>query len=116
MKHKKKGKILDRKKEPRELMLRNLASSILIYEKIKTTEAKAKAVRSLVERMINVAKKGDLAARRLLIKKLLQKNAITKTVDVLGNRYKDRNGGYTRIIKLGNRRGDGAKIVQIELV
>jgi len=116
MRHKKKGTILDRKKAPRELMLRNLVSSILIYEKVKTTEAKAKAVKPLVEKMITKAKKGNLTARRSLIKFLLQKMAIRKSMEVLGDRYKDRNGGYTRIIKLGTRQGDGAKIVQIELV
>jgi len=116
MRHNKKGKILGRKKGPRELMLRNLASSILIYEKVKTTEAKAKAVKPLVERMITIAKKGDLTARRRLIEVLLQKNAIKKTLEVLADRYRERPGGYTRIIKIGNRKGDGAKIVQIELV
>lgn len=116
MRHRKKGKILDRKKGPREMMLRNLASSLLIYEKIKTTEAKAKAVKPLVEKMITVAKKGDLTARRKLIETLPQKMAIKKSMEVLGDRYKERDGGYTRIIKLGSRQGDGAEIVQIELV
>lgn len=116
MRHRNKNKILDRQKQPRELMLRNLASSILLYEKVKTTEAKAKAVKPLVERMITTAKKGDLNARRGLIKVLLQKNAIKKSMEVLGERYKDRQGGYTRIIKLGTRQGDGAEMVQIELV
>ncbi|MBU0637170.1 MAG: 50S ribosomal protein L17 [Patescibacteria group bacterium] len=116
MRHQKKAKKLDRKKEPRELMLRNLASSIIIYEKVKTTEAKAKVVRSMVEKVITVAKKGDLTARRKLIQILPQKMAVKKTMEVLGTRYKERSGGYTRIIKLGARKGDGAKIVQIELV
>jgi len=116
MRHRNKGKILDRKKAPRESMLRNMASSILIYEKIKTTEAKAKVVRPLVERMITLAKTGDLTSRRSLLKVLLQKTAVTKALEVLGARYKERNGGYTRIIKLEPRQGDGAKMVQIELV
>ncbi|KKQ60339.1 MAG: 50S ribosomal protein L17 [Parcubacteria group bacterium GW2011_GWE2_38_18] len=116
MRHRNKNKILDREKAPRELMLRNLASSILIYEKVKTTEAKAKVVRSLLEKMITVAKKGDLNARRQLIETLPQKMAIKKSMDVLGERYKDRDGGYSRIIKLGTRKGDGAEMVQIELV
>lgn len=116
MRHRVKGKILDRKKEPREMMLRNLASSVLIYEKVETTEAKAKAVKPLVEKMITVAKKGDLAARRKLIETLPQKMAVKKSMEVLGKRYKDRDGGYTRIIKLGNREGDGAKVVKLELV
>jgi large subunit ribosomal protein L17 len=116
MRHRNKGKILDREKAPRELMLRNLVSSILIYEKVKTTEAKAKVARPLVEKMITFAKTGTLASRRELIKFLLQKNSIKKAMEVLGDRYKDREGGYTRITKLGNRQGDGAKVVQIELV
>jgi len=116
MRHRNKNKILDRKKGPRELMLRNLASSILLYEKVKTTRAKARAVRSLAERSITSAKAGDLTARRGLIKVLLQKNAVKKSLDVLGVRYQTRPGGYTRMVKLGSRRGDGAEMVQIELV
>ena len=98
------------------MMLRNLASSILMYEKIKTTEAKAKAVRPMVERMITKAKKGDLASRRQLISVLPQELAVKKAMDVLGKRYANRPGGYTRIVKLGHRQGDGAEVVQIELV
>ncbi|NCA96022.1 MAG: 50S ribosomal protein L17 [Methanomicrobia archaeon] len=116
MRHRNKNKILDRKKGPRELMLRNLASSILLYEKVKTTKAKAQAVRPLVERMITASKAGDLNARRGLIKVLLQKNAVKKALEVLGVRYQNRPGGYTRTTKLGVRPGDGAEMVQIELV
>ena len=116
MRHRNKNKILDRKKGPRELMLRNLASSILIYEKVKTTKAKAAAVRPLVEKLITASKAGNLAARRGLIKVLLQKNAVKKAMEVLGDRYKSRDGGYTRTTKLGPRPGDGAEMVQIELV
>lgn len=116
MRHNNKNKILGRKKEPREMMIRNLASSILMYEKIKTTEAKSKVVKSFVEKLITVSKKGDLTARRKLIEVLPQKLAIKKAMEVLGDRYKDQKGGYTRIIKLGARKGDGAEMVQIELV
>ena len=116
MKHRKKKKILDRKKEPREMMLRNLAASIIIYEKVKTTQTKAKAVKPLVEKIITLAKKGDLTARRRLIEILPQKMAIKKVMEVLGKRYQERQGGYTRIVKLGTREGDGAEIAQIELV
>jgi len=116
MRHRNKNKILDRQKGPRELMLRNLASSILLYEKVKTTKAKAQAVRPLVERMITASKAGDLSARRGLIKALLQKNAVKKSIEVLGVRYQTRPGGYTRVTKLGSRAGDGAEMVQIELV
>lgn len=115
MRHRKKTKILDRKKEPREMMLRNLASSILIYEKVRTTKTKAKAVRPLVEKLITTAKKGDLTSRRKLISTLPQPNAVKKAMEVLGERYKDKNGGYTRIVKLPSRQGDGAEMAQIEL-
>ncbi len=116
MNHRNTGKILDRKKAPREMMLRNLAASVLLYEKVKTTEAKAKTVRSLVERLITVSKAGDLTARRSLISTLPQPLAVKKAMEVLGGRYKDRAGGYTRLVKLGTRQGDGAEMVQIELV
>ncbi len=116
MRHRVKKTTLGRKKAPREMMLRNLASSVLIYEKIKTTEAKAKAVRSLVEKLITISKADDLTARRRLIETLPQKMAIKKTMEVLGKRYKNQKGGYTRIVKIGPRPGDGAAMVQIELI
>jgi large subunit ribosomal protein L17 len=116
MRHQVKGKKLDRKKEPREMMLRNLAASIIMYEKVKTTEAKAKAVKPFVEKTISIAKINDLNSRRRLIAILPQKLAVKKALEVLSSRYADRKGGYTRIIKIANRVGDGAKIVQIELV
>jgi|SRR3989338_2049383 len=116
MRHRVKGKILDRKKAPRELMLKNLASSIIIYEKIKTTEAKAKAVKPLVEKIITIAIKGGLNGRRELIRLLPQPMAIKKAIDVLAAKYKARRGGCLRITKLSQRQGDNAKIVQIELV
>jgi large subunit ribosomal protein L17 len=116
MRHKKTGKKIGRQKAPREMMLRNLASSVLIYEKVKTTDVKAKAVRSLVEKMITAAKKNDLVAKKKIIATLPQKMAVKKAIEVLGERYKDKKGGYTRLVKIGNRTGDGAKIVQIELI
>lgn len=116
MRHQNKNKKLDRKKAPRELMLRNLVSSVLIYEKVKTTEAKAKVAKPMVEKMITIAKENDLNARRKLIQTLPQKLAVKKAMDILGARFKERSGGYTRIIKLGARQGDGAEMVQLELV
>jgi len=98
------------------MMVRNLASSVLIYEKVKTTEAKAKVVRSLVEKSITLAKKGDLTSRRRLISLLPQKLAVKKAMEVLGVKYKDRRSGYTRLVKMGRRQGDGAEMAQIELV
>ena len=97
-------------------MLRNLASSIILYEKVQTTRAKAAAVRPLVEKLITISKANDLNARRHLLEVLLQKNAVLKAMEVLSVRYQGRAGGYTRTIKLGARQGDGAQMVQIELV
>ncbi len=116
MRHRNKGVILDRPKAAREMMLRNMAASLLLYEKIKTTEAKAKACKPLVEKMITTAKTGDLTARRSLISNLPQPLAVKKAMDVLGKRYAERPGGYTRIIRLSKRVGDGAQMVQLELV
>lgn len=116
MRHQVKGKKLDRQKSPRELMLKNLASSVIIYEKVRTTEAKAKAVRSLLEQVITLAVKGGLNSRRKLIQLLPQPMAIKKAMDVLSVKYKGGRGGYLRITKLARRQGDNAKIVQIELV
>lgn len=116
MRHRVKKTTLGREKQPREMMLRNLASSVLIYEKVKTTKAKAKAVRPIVEKLISSAKVGDLAARRKLISTLPQKMAVKKAMEVIGKRYEKRPGGYTRIIKLPVRQGDGAEMAQIELV
>ena len=116
MRHRKKGVILGREKAPREAMLRNLAMSVILYEKVKTTEAKAKAVKPLVEKMITTGKKNTLQARRQLIAFFYTDNAVKKTLEVLGPRYATRPGGYTRITKLGARKNDAADMVQIELV
>jgi large subunit ribosomal protein L17 len=116
MRHRVKKTTLGREKAHREMMLRNLAASVLIYEKVNTTLAKAKAVRSLVEKSITTAKKDDLASRRDLIEIFPQKMAVKKSMEVLGKRYKDREGGYTRIVKLPPRAGDGAEMALIELV
>ena len=116
MRHRNSGKILDRKKGPREALLRNLATSIVLFEKVKTTRAKAKAVRPLVERMITTGKAGGLVSRRKLSSFFYSENAAKKVLEELGPRYKDRAGGYTRITNLVRREGDGAEMVQIELV
>jgi len=116
MRHRNKNKILDRKRGPRQLMLRNLASSLIMYEKVQTTKAKAVAVRPLVEKMITAAKPQDLTARRTLSAFLLHEKAVLKALEVLAPRYSERAGGYTRMTKLGNRQGDGAEMVQLELV
>lgn len=116
MRHRKKGKTLDRKAQPRNLMLRNLAASLILYEKVTTTTAKAKALKPLVEQIITTARRGDLAARRLLLAELPAKNAVAKAMEDLGPRFKTRTGGYTRITKLSTREGDGANVSCIELV
>jgi large subunit ribosomal protein L17 len=116
MRHRIKKTTLDRAKAPRESLLKNLASSVLIYEKVKTTVAKAKAVQPIVEQAITIAKVGDLTSRRRLISRLPQPLAVKKALEVLGKRFESRTGGYTRITKLGSRVGDGADMVQIELV
>lgn len=116
MRHRKKKKILGRKKEPREALMRGLATSLIIYEKIKTTETKAKTLKPYVEKMITLGRKNTLHARRQLLAKLYVESAVNKVLEVLSPRYKDRKGGYTRITKLGARHGDGAKIAQIEFI
>ena len=116
MRHRNKGKILDRKKGPREALLRSLTTSVLLYEKVKTTKAKAKAVRPFVERAITTGKEATLTARRKLVATLYGENVAKKVIEVLGPRYKDRKGGYTRITNLVRREGDGAEMAQIELV
>lgn len=116
MRHRKKGKILDRKKAPREAMLRNLAEQIVLHERIQTTEAKAKAVKPLVEKAITTARANTLASRRKLMKIFYTKESVQKLLEVLGPRFANRPGGYTRIVKVGHRKGDGAEMVQIELV
>ena len=116
MRHRKKGKILDRKKSSRKALLRNLATSVVLYEKVKTTKAKAKAVRPLVEKAITAGKKDTEHARRKLRKMFYTENTVNKVLEELGPRYEDRPGGYTRIVKIGPRKNDGADMVQIELV
>jgi large subunit ribosomal protein L17 len=116
MRHRNKVKTLGRPKASREAMLQNLASSILLYESVTTTLAKAKVVRSLVDNAITAGKKGGLTARRSLLAKLPVKNAVEKVLVELAPRYKDRASGFTRITKTGRRKGDGAETVRIELV
>lgn len=116
MRHRKKGRILGRTTGPRRALFKSLAISLVLYETIKTTESKAKELRGMVEKMITRGKANTLTARRLLLKQLGQANAVKKILEVLSPRFKDRRGGYTRIIKLAPRAGDGAKMVIIEFV
>ena len=107
---------MDREKPARESLLRNLAASVILFEKVKTTEAKAKAVRPLVEKYITVGKKPTLASRRQLLSFFYTDHPVKKILEVLGPRYEKRTGGYTRIIKVGHRKSDAADMVSIELV
>lgn len=116
MRHRNKKTILDRKKAPREALLRNLAASVILHERVTTTEAKAKAVRPYVEKAITAGKNPTLATRRKLMKFFYTEHPIQKLFEVLGPRYMERPGGYTRIVKIGHRQNDGADMVQIELV
>ena len=97
-------------------MYRNLVTDLLGYEKITTTEARAKQARSLVEKMITLGKKGGLHARRQALSFIFDKKVTEKVFTELAQRYADRPGGFTRVVKLGNRVGDGAPMVQLELV
>lgn len=110
-----KGRKFSRKIGPRKALLRVLVNNFFMYEKIKTTEAKAKELRSIVEKMITKAKNISLANRRLLVRDLTPKMT-KKIIEEIAPKYKERNGGYTRIIKLGPRNSDSAKMVIIELV
>lgn len=117
---------LGRTSDQRKAMLRNLATSLIVSERIETTEARAKEVRSVVEKLITLGKKGDLASRRNAAKTLQNveilnedestQTALQKLFGEIAERYTDRQGGYTRILKVGPRRGDGAESVIIELV
>ena len=117
MRHQKTRNKLSRDSAHRRALLMNLSKQIIEHERIKTTEAKAKAVKPEIEKLITLAKKGDLHARRQALSTLSQdKFAVHKLFDDLGPRYSERPGGYTRILKLGPRRSDATEMVFIELV
>lgn len=115
MRKKKKGRKLHRKKDQRRLLKKSLIFSLIDKEKIETTLAKAKEISSLAERYITRAKKGDLSSRRFLLR-YLPKKSVDKLFNEIAPRYKDRSGGYTRILKKGRRKSDGAQIAIVELV
>jgi large subunit ribosomal protein L17 len=116
MRHRRAGRKLGRTSAHREALLRNLASSLFLHEKIVTTEAKAKELRRVAERMITLAKRQGLHARRRAATVVKDPRALKKLFDSLGTRFQDRPGGYTRITKLDYRPGDGAPMVAIELI
>jgi len=110
-----KGRKLSRKEGQRKALLRSLARALFLKERIKTTEAKAKELAVFAEKQISIAKRGDLPSRRLLLRHF-SKDIVKKLMEEVGKRYKGRNGGYTRITKIGLRKNDGAKMVLIEMV
>jgi len=116
MRHKKKGRKLGRKVGNRKALLRNLACQLIIHKKIKTTDPKAKELRSFVEPLITLAKKDSLHARRLVIKKIPKKNVVRILFEEIAPMFSTRPGGYTRITKLGLRDNDRAPVSIIEFV
>lgn len=116
MRHSKTGRRLGRKTSHREAMFRNMVTSLLDHGKITTTDAKAKEIRVVAERMITLGKRGDLHSMRLAASVIREKSVVSKLFSTIAPRYKERSGGYTRIIKLGVRQGDAAPVSLIELV
>ncbi|MBT2186709.1 50S ribosomal protein L17 [Sphingobium nicotianae] len=116
MRHRYGGRKLQRTSGHRTAMFRNMAASLIKHEQIKTTVPKAKELRPYVEKLITLAKRGGLSNRRLAHARLLDDTQLTKLFDVLAERYKDREGGYTRIIKAGYRASDAVHMAIIELV
>ncbi|MBM9614611.1 50S ribosomal protein L17 [Desulfobulbus rhabdoformis] len=116
MRHRKAGRKLGRTASHREAMLRNMVTSLLDQERIVTTVPKAKEARRVAEKMITLGKRGDLHARRQALSYIRSKDIVAKLFDELSSQYEDRQGGYTRIIRTGNRAGDAAPMAILELV
>ena len=117
MRHHKTIRKFKRDKDERRALLRSLATALIKHGKINTTEAKAKELRPYLEKMVSRARKGDtLASRRLIISRLGNKEMTTRLFKDIAPKYRERPGGYTRVIKLGSRGGDGAKVARIEFV
>lgn len=115
MRHGVAGKRLGRNTSHRRALMRNLATSLILHERIQTTDAKAKELKSVVEKMVTLGKRGDLHAKRLAASFVIGKDAVQKLFDI-APRFNDKKGGYTRTIKLGRRLGDSAPISIIELI
>ena len=116
MRHRRSGKKLGRDSAHRKALYSNLAGALIEHGRIKTTEAKAKAVKPFAEQMITLGKRGDLHARRLALAELRSQDVVHQLFADVGPRFADRPGGYTRIVKLGPRSGDAAEMVYLELV
>ena len=116
MRHRKKGRQLGRQTKHRWALFRSLVTSLLEHERIETTEAKAKEIRGFTDRMITLGKEGTLPARRQALSFIRSKDVVSKLFSDVAPRFKDRSGGYTRMVKTRRRIGDAAKLVAIELV
>ncbi|MFQ5823417.1 MAG: 50S ribosomal protein L17 [bacterium] len=116
MRHRKIGRKLNRTTAHRKALFSNIAASLIEHKQIQTTTAKAKAVRRSVERLITFAKRGTLADRRQVLRTIKDRKVVKTLFDEIAPNYENRNGGYTRVIKLGRRRGDGAEMALLELV
>jgi len=116
VRHRAKGRQLSRTSSHKRALLRNLATSLFQHDRVVTTEAKAKELRPFAERLITLARRGDLHARRLVERRLKDRAVTHKLFTDLGPRFASRPGGYTRIVKLGHRAGDGADVARIELL
>lgn len=116
MRHRKKGRGLSRKPQHRRATLRNLATSLFRHERIRTTEAKAKELRPFAEKLVTLARQDDVHSRRRAARHIQDREILAKLFDDIGPRFEGRDGGYTRVLKLGARKGDGAEIALIELI
>jgi large subunit ribosomal protein L17 len=116
MRHRAKGRQLSRTSTHRRAMLNNMATSLFEHCRVVTTEAKAKELRPFAEKLITLARRGDLHARRLVERKIKDRQTLSRLFSEIGPRFAARPGGYTRILKLGHREGDGADIARIELL
>lgn len=116
MRHRKAGRKLGRSGGHRRALYRNLVTELFRHGRIKTTEAKAKSIQPKAEKLITLGKRGTLHARRLAAGRLNDKQVLATLFDEIASRYRDREGGYTRILKLGHRQGDNASMVLIELI
>lgn len=116
MRHGKAGRRLNRTSSHRKAMFANMAASLIRHEQIVTTLPKAKELKPIVDKLVTLGKRGDLHARRQAISQIGDKDAVSKLFETLGPRYKERNGGYTRVLKAGFRYGDAAPVAVIELV
>lgn len=116
MRHRKAGRQLGRNSSHRRAMFRNMVTSLFEHERVQTTDAKAREVRRVAEKLITLGKRGDLHARRQALSYVRSKAVVAKLFSELSPRYANRPGGYTRIVKLGSRRGDNAPMSLVELV